>query len=317
MEVLGSGNAGAFVHASALCESKRIGAGTRIGVRARIRANACIGNDCIIGDDVLVDNEVDIGDRVTIEPEAELRGDLTLEDDVFVAAHAKLAPTGSRSGESVKTVIRRAAWIGAGATIVSGVLVGEGAVIGAQSTVVAPVPPGAVVAGDPARILGYRDTGRTPISAAAVADRLPAGGAEKLPVRGCQLRRVASITDSRGRLTVAELGEDLPFATKRIFFVNDVPDGQVRGGHSHRGCWQFLLAIQGSVSALIDDRRTRDEVVLDGPGSGLLVRPGVWSLQYRFSNRAVLVIFASHPYEPAEYIRDYDEFLSMPWPSVE
>jgi len=154
-----------------------------------------------------------------------------------------------------------------------------------------------------------RDTERQPISAMQAADALQTGASEALRVRGCCLRRVASTIDPRGRLTVAELEGDVPFATKRIFFVHDVPDGQVRGGHAHRRCAQFLLAIQGSISALIDDGQARDEVVLDDPGVGLFLPPGVWSTQCRFSNRAVLVVFASRPYEPADYIRDYDAFL--------
>jgi acetyltransferase-like isoleucine patch superfamily enzyme/dTDP-4-dehydrorhamnose 3,5-epimerase-like enzyme len=308
---MGSRGADGFIPNAELCESKSVGAGTRIGVGARIRKGASIGRDCIIGDNVLIENEVEVGDRVTIEPEAQLHGGLAVESDVRVGACAKLAVDRDlRSREAAKTIIKRAASIGAGATIVSGVLVGEGAVIGAQSTITAPVPPGAVVAGDPARILGYRDSERQPISAMQAARGLQIGASAALPVRGCHLRRIASIADPRGRLTVTELGDDLPFAAKRIFFVHDVPEGHVRGGHSHRSCAQFLLAIQGNVSALIDDRQTRDEVVLDDPGSGLLVPPGIWSLQYRFSDRAVLVVFASRPYEAADYVRDYDEFLS-------
>jgi UDP-2-acetamido-3-amino-2,3-dideoxy-glucuronate N-acetyltransferase len=304
-----------MAHNLEISDCKNVGAGTRIGALACIRSGASIGRDCVIGDSVFIDHEVDIGSGVTIGPEAQLQNGLILENDVIVGANAKLAvDLGSRSGESVKTIVKRAASIGAGATIASGVLVGAGAVVGARSTVVASVPPGAVVAGDPAGVLGYRDTERLPVSASRADSSLQTGGSKSLRVHGCCLQRVASTTDPRGRLTVADLGEDLPFATKRVFIVHNVPDGQVRGGHSHRNCSQFLLAAQGSISAIIDDGRARDEILLDDPGVGLFLPPGIWSIQYRFTNCAVLVVFASRPYEPADYIRDYDEFRSTKSP---
>jgi hypothetical protein len=199
--------------------------------------------------------------------------------------------------------------IGDRVTIEPGARIGARAIIATHSTVAGDVAAGAIVVGDPSRIVGYRGPAE-PVSAARIASGPLAGARESLHLRGCRLVHFPTVTDPRGQLTVANLAVDLPFSARRVFFVHDVPSGHVRGGHSHRACLQLLLAIQGSVTALIDDGGTRDEIILDHPGTGLLLPTGIWSTQYGFSQNAVLVVFASLPYDPADYVRDYDQFRS-------
>ena len=112
----------------------------------------------------------------------------------------------------------------------------------------------------------------------------------------------------RGDLTVADLGDKLPFMPARVFFVYNVPSDRVRGEHAHRECTQLLLAIKGTVSIVLDNGDETEEVVLNDPGLGLVIPPRIWATQYRFSGDAVLVVFASAPYRSDEYIRDYGEF---------
>ena len=118
------------------------------------------------------------------------------------------------------------------------------------------------------------------------------------------------IRDPRGDLSFGEFGRDFPFEPKRNFLVFDVPDLETRGEHAHRVCEQFLICASGSVSIVVDDGRDRDEVELNAPNRGLYVPPRIWSIQYKYASRAVLLVFASHYYDANDYIRDYDHFIA-------
>ena len=107
------------------------------------------------------------------------------------------------------------------------------------------------------------------------------------------------------------VGRDLPFVVRRSFLIYNVPNAEVRGEHAHRQCEQFLMAVKGSVRVRVDDGRQREEFCLDSPGLGLHLPPMVWGTQYRYSEGAMLLVLASLPYDPADYIRDYGEFLTL------
>jgi UDP-2-acetamido-3-amino-2,3-dideoxy-glucuronate N-acetyltransferase len=119
------------------------------------------------------------------------------------------------------------------------------------------------------------------------------------------------IIDARGNLTVGEFGKEIPFDVKRYFIVFQVPLVEVRGEHAHKECHQFLLCVRGRISAIADDGTDRETFVLDRPDQGLYLPPRVWSVQYDYSPDAALLVFASHFYDPADYIRDYDEFKKL------
>jgi hypothetical protein len=115
----------------------------------------------------------------------------------------------------------------------------------------------------------------------------------------------------RGNLTAGDFEKELPFQPKRHFLVFGVPGQEVRGEHAHHECHQFLIAPHGSVSVVADDGSARREVLLDHPSLGLYLPPLTWGIQYKYSSDAVLLVFASHPYDPDDYIRDYDDFLEI------
>jgi len=87
-----------------------------------------------------------------------------------------------------------------------------------------------------------------------------------------------------------------------------VPRGKVRGEHAHKRLKQFLLCVRGKIRVRTDDGRRRREYLLDHPGKGLYLAPMTWAAQYGHSRDAVLVVLASAPYDPRDYIRDYEEF---------
>jgi UDP-2-acetamido-3-amino-2,3-dideoxy-glucuronate N-acetyltransferase len=125
---------------------------------------------------------------------------------------------------------------------------------------------------------------------------------------GVQLVDVPLHFDHRGSLAAAEIAEMLPFTPARYFVVFHVPSQNIRGEHAHRQCWQFLTCLTGELTVHLDDGRTQTEMVLDTPGMGVVIPPLVWASQYNYSADAVLVVLASHRYDPDDYIRDYREF---------
>ena len=128
---------------------------------------------------------------------------------------------------------------------------------------------------------------------------------------GATLTPLFFTEDARGRLSGGEFPQHLPFSPVRYFVVYDVPPGQARGEHAHRQCRQFFIPLGGSISVTIDDGAATSDVVLDRTDTGLYVPPMLWTRQYDFSPGAALLVLASDPYDPLDYIRNYDEFRAL------
>ena len=306
---------GVFVHPHALCESRTIGENTRIWAFAHVLPGAAIGRDCNICDHVFVENDVVIGDRVTVKCGVQLWDGLHVEDDAFIGPNVTFSNDKyPRSKQYDRTVLRtrvgRGASIGGGASILPGLRIGARAMVGAGAVVTHDVPPRAIVSGNPARITGYVDTPRQAAPRLAPLSNMGDASVMTTSVRGVTLHRLFRVDDLRGNLTAGEFPRQIPFVPSRYFLVFDVPGKDVRGEHAHRACHQFLSCAHGSVSVVVDDGTSSEEVVLDSPELGLYLPSMVWSVQYQYSADAVLLVFASDPYDPADYIRDYDEFLS-------
>jgi len=203
-----------FVHPQAICESGSIGPGTRIWAFSHILPGAVIGNDCNICDHVFIEGAAKIGSRVTIKSGVQLWDGVVVEDDVFIGPNATfindLFPR-SKQQPSVfqKTLIERSASIGANATILAGLTIGRSAMIGAGSVVTKDVPPNAVVAGNPARIISYCETNPAepalePLSSGGRDPSAAAMRVVTLGVGNASWWRLPSYEDLRGSLTVAD-----------------------------------------------------------------------------------------------------------------
>jgi acetyltransferase-like isoleucine patch superfamily enzyme len=302
------------VHPQGICESTTVGAGTRIWAFAHVLAGARLGADCNVCDGVFVENGVTVGDRVTLKSGVQLWEGVTLEDDVFVGPNATFTndkmPRSKQYPEAyARTVVRAGASIGANATILPGIEIGQHAMVGAGAVVTRSVPPNAIVVGNPARLTGYVDAHPDPAVNAATT---PVAGERvtTTKVRGVTLHRLTQARDLRGDLAVGEFERDIPFTVKRYFVVLNVPNERVRGQHAHRECHQFLVCLTGRCSVVADDGTSRQEFLLDDPSLGLYLPPMTWGTQYRYSADATLLVFASHYYDADDYIRDYGDFLS-------
>lgn len=115
--------------------------------------------------------------------------------------------------------------------------------------------------------------------------------------------------DDRGNLSYIENVTHLPFTIRRVYWIYDVPGGEARGGHAYRNSEEFIVALSGSFDVVVDDGHGPKVFNLNRSYYGLYVPKGVWREIRNFSTNSVALEFASTDYDPADYIRDYDEFL--------
>jgi len=144
------------IHSLADVQSKQIGNNTFIWQFCVILKGAIIGDECNINCHVFIENDVTIGNRVTIKPGVQIWDGITIEDDVFVGPNATFTNDMTPRSKQyplrfLRTVVKKGASIGANATILPGVTIGENAMIGAGSVVLADVPDNTVWVGNPAR----------------------------------------------------------------------------------------------------------------------------------------------------------------------
>jgi acetyltransferase-like isoleucine patch superfamily enzyme len=296
-----------YVHPQGLCEAPNVGSGTRIWAFAHVLPQAVIGADCNICDHVFVENDVVVGDRVTVKCGVQLWDGIRLEDDVFVGPNAtftndRMPRSKVYPAEFLKTVVRRGASIGANATILPGLTIGERSLVAAGSVVTHDVPARVLVRGSPARPVSFLDADlvETAACGAAVAPY------ELLPgVRFCRLQ-----TRRPGTLVATAILRDIPFAPRSFTAVAEPPDGGLIGDHARIRCSQFVVLVSGAATALVDNACERFAVRLSAPGDAILLPPGTWGGQLGFASGSVLGIFASEDDDEADYVRDYGAFLT-------
>lgn len=159
---MGAQRGDVFVHAQGLCESETVGSGTRIWAFAHVLSGARVGRDCNICDGAYVEGGAVLGDGVTVKNQVMVFDGVTIADHVFlgpgVAFTNDLNPRAhiKRSGDALlPTIVERGATLGARATVVCGVTIGEYAFVGAGAVVAKDVPAHGFVVGNPARQIGW------------------------------------------------------------------------------------------------------------------------------------------------------------------
>lgn len=146
------------IHPSADVQSAAIGVGTQVWQYTVVLPGAIIGRDCNLNAHCLVENDVVVGDRVTLKCGVYLWDGMRVEDDVFIGPNAtfvndRFPRSQQKPAKFLNVIIRRGASIGAGATILGGVTIGEYAMVGAGSVVTRDVPANTLVYGNPARVV--------------------------------------------------------------------------------------------------------------------------------------------------------------------
>lgn len=160
-----------FAHSTAIVETgAKVGADTKVWHFAHVRKGASLGTNCVLGKCVFIDSGVRIGDNVKIQNFATLYLGLTVEDGVYIGPSVTFTndkvprainPDGSPKSPTdwtcLNTTLKKGCSIGANATVLPGITVGEWAMVGAGSVVTKDVPDFAVVVGSPARVVGTVD----------------------------------------------------------------------------------------------------------------------------------------------------------------
>lgn len=134
-----------------------------------------------------------------------------------------------------------------------------------------------------------------------------------MPLQDCVLVQLPKVPDARGNLTFIEGGKHIPFEVKRVFYLYDVPGGEMRAGHALRSCHQFVIAVSGSFDVVVDDGDRKLRFHLNRSYQGLYIPPLIWRELDNFSSGAVCMVLASTRYEEADYYREYAQFMRARW----
>ncbi len=117
--------------------------------------------------------------------------------------------------------------------------------------------------------------------------------------------------DPRGNLTFIEQENHIPFKIRRVYWIYDVPGGQVRGGHAFKEQKEMIVALSGSFDVMVDSGIEKKTFSLNRSYFGLYIPNGYWRHMCNFSTNAVALVLSSTLYNEDDYIYDYNEFLKL------
>lgn len=116
------------------------------------------------------------------------------------------------------------------------------------------------------------------------------------------------IEDPRGNLSFIEEDNHIPFKIKRVYWIYDVPGGQVRGGHAFKEQNEFIVALSGSLDIVVSDGKEEQSYHLNRSYYGLYIPNGLWRQMKNFSTNALALVLSSTEYSEADYIRDFESY---------
>jgi hypothetical protein len=128
-------------------------------------------------------------------------------------------------------------------------------------------------------------------------------------ISDCKFLDLPKIRAESGDITAINNLELIPFETKRVYYLYDVPNRADRGAHAHKELFQLVVAISGSFDIELFDGVDKIKFTLNQPDQGLLIVPGIWRDLNNFSGGGICLVLASHEYDERDYLRDYDDFL--------
>lgn len=126
-----------------------------------------------------------------------------------------------------------------------------------------------------------------------------------------KLIQLPKFLDARGNLSFVEEFKHIPFKIERIYWIYDVPGGEVRGGHAYKENQEFIVALSGSFDVILDDGKKKQTYSLNRSYYGLYVPQGIWREMNNFSTNSLALVLSSTLYRPEDYIYDYQQFKSL------
>ena len=115
--------------------------------------------------------------------------------------------------------------------------------------------------------------------------------------------------DPRGNLTFIEEDNHIPYKIERVYWIYDVPGGQIRGGNAFKVQQEIVIALSGSFDVVIDSGSKKRTYSLNRSYYGLYIPAGLWRQMKNFSTNSLAMVITSTTFSEIDYIRNYDEFL--------
>ena len=124
----------------------------------------------------------------------------------------------------------------------------------------------------------------------------------------CKIIDLPKFLDNRGNLSFVEQFKHIPFKVERVYWIYDVPGGEIRGGHAYKENRELIIALSGSFDVVIDDGKEKKKYSLNRSYYGLYVPKGVWREINNFSTNSLALVLSSTLYNEDDYIRNYTDF---------
>ena len=119
------------------------------------------------------------------------------------------------------------------------------------------------------------------------------------------------IDDFRGNLTFIEEQNHIPFKIKRVYWIYDIPGGQMRGGHAFKKQEEFIVSLSGGFDVIVDDGVQEQSFLLNRSYFGLYIPKGLWRKMDNFSTNALALVLSSTKFSDEDYIRNYKDYLKF------
>ena len=130
-------------------------------------------------------------------------------------------------------------------------------------------------------------------------------------IKGVEWINFTTHGDERGSLIAIENNKDIPFPIRRIYYIYGSLYDAVRGKHAHKDLNQILICVSGSCDILLDNGEEREVAHLDAKDKGIYIYGFIWREMMHFSPDCVLLALVDKPYDPKDYVFDYDLMLQM------
>lgn len=127
-------------------------------------------------------------------------------------------------------------------------------------------------------------------------------------ISDCKIINLPKIQIEASDITSINNRDIIPFETKRVYYLYDVPNRADRGAHAHKELYQLVIAVSGSFDIELFDGFDKANYTLNQPDQGLLIVPGIWRDLNNFSGGGICLVLASHQYDESDYIRDLTEY---------
>lgn len=125
-----------------------------------------------------------------------------------------------------------------------------------------------------------------------------------------QIINLPKFEDPRGNLSFIEEEKHIPFKIERVYWIYDVPGGQIRGGHAFKQQQEFIVALSGSFDVVTDDGKEKTKYHLNRSYFGLYIPAGFWRQMENFSTNSLAMVMSSTQYDESDYIRNYEQYLA-------